>query len=92
MAPRHEGDARHCYRRLTPEQRADPAYIESLRQADTLRLFDGKTILYDGRTGEPFDNPVTVGIMYYLKLHHRWMTRSTRSTVRTLVTQQPHGR
>ena len=30
----------------------------------------GKSILYDGRTGEPFDNPVTVGIMYYLKLHH----------------------
>ena len=31
---------------------------------------DGKTIVYDGRTGEPFDNPVTVGYMYYLKLHH----------------------
>lgn len=31
---------------------------------------DGKAVLYDGRTGEPFDNPVTVGIMYYLKLHH----------------------
>ena len=29
---------------------------------------DGKSILYDGRTGEPFDNPVTVGYMYYLKL------------------------
>ena len=31
---------------------------------------DGKTILYDGRTGEQFDNRVTVGYMYYLKLHH----------------------
>ena len=31
---------------------------------------DGKSILYDGRTGEPFDNPVTVGYMYFLKLHH----------------------
>ena len=31
---------------------------------------DGKTVLYDGRTGEPFDNPVTVGYMYFLKLHH----------------------
>ena len=31
---------------------------------------DGKIKLYDGRTGEPFDNPVTVGYMYYLKLHH----------------------
>ena len=93
VAPRHEGDARHCYRRLTPEQRADPAYIESLRQADTLRLFDGKTILYDGRTGEPFDNPVTVGIMYYLKLHHlvddKIHARSNGPY--SLVTQQPLG-
>mgnify|MGYP003027734412 FL=1 len=31
---------------------------------------DGKIVLRDGRTGEPFDNRVTVGIMYYLKLHH----------------------
>ena len=31
---------------------------------------DGKTVLYDGRTGEPFDNRVTVGYMYFLKLHH----------------------
>ncbi len=31
---------------------------------------DGKIQLYDGRTGEPFDNRVTVGYMYYLKLHH----------------------
>ena len=31
---------------------------------------DAKTILYDGRTGEPFDNRVSVGVMYMIKLHH----------------------
>ena len=64
---------------------------------DTLKLAglreDGKTILYDGRTGEPFDNPVTVGIMYYLKLHHlvddKIHARSTGPYA--LVTQQPLG-
>ncbi len=81
------------YRLLTPEQRANPEYIESLRVADKLRLFDGKTVLYDGRTGEPFDNPVTVGIMYYLKLHHlvddKIHARSNGPY--SLVTQQPLG-
>ena len=54
---------------------------------------DGKRILYDGRTGEQFDNPVTVGIMYYLKLHHlvddKIHARSTGPY--SLVTQQPLG-
>ncbi len=54
---------------------------------------DGKTVLYDGRTGEAFDNPVTVGIMYYLKLHHlvddKIHARSTGPY--SLVTQQPLG-
>ena len=54
---------------------------------------DGKTTLYDGRTGEKFDNPVTVGIMYYLKLHHlvddKIHARSTGPY--SLVTQQPLG-
>ena len=54
---------------------------------------DGKTILYDGRTGEPFDNPVTVGYMYFLKLHHlvddKIHARSTGPY--SLVTQQPSG-
>ncbi len=54
---------------------------------------NGKTLLYDGRTGEPFDNPVTVGIMYYLKLHHlvddKIHARSTGPY--SLVTQQPLG-
>ena len=54
---------------------------------------DGKTYLYDGRTGERFDNPVTVGIMYVLKLHHlvddKIHARSTGSY--SLVTKQPLG-
>lgn len=54
---------------------------------------NGKTILYDGRTGEPFDNEVTVGYMYYLKLHHlvddKIHARSTGPY--SLVTQQPLG-
>ena len=53
----------------------------------------GKTILYDGRTGEPFDKPITVGVMYMLKLHHlvddKIHARSTGPY--SLVTQQPLG-
>ncbi len=62
-----------------------------LEQAGKRR--DGKTILYDGRTGEAFDNPVTVGYMYFLKLHHlvddKIHARSTGPY--SLVTQQPLG-
>ncbi len=54
---------------------------------------DGKSILYDGRTGEPFDKPITVGVMYMLKLHHlvddKIHARSTGPY--SLVTQQPLG-
>ena len=54
---------------------------------------NGKTILYDGRTGEPFDKPITVGVMYMLKLHHlvddKIHARSTGPY--SLVTQQPLG-
>ncbi len=53
----------------------------------------GKVTVYDGRTGEPFDNPVTVGYMYMLKLHHlvdeKMHSRSTGPY--SLVTQQPLG-
>ena len=81
------------YRQLTDEEKADKDYCESLRLQSKLKLFDGKTILYDGRTGEPFDNPVTVGIMYYLKLHHlvddKIHARSNGPYA--LVTQQPLG-
>ena len=57
------------------------------------RLVDGKNWLYDGRTGERFDNPVTVGYVYFLKLHHlvddKIHARSTGPY--SLVTQQPLG-
>ena len=64
----------------------DPSKVPQLR-------LDGKTILTDGRTGRKFDNPVTVGVMYYLKLHHlvddKIHARSTGPY--SLVTQQPLG-
>ena len=54
---------------------------------------DGKSVLYDGRTGDPFDKPITVGVMYMLKLHHlvddKIHARSTGPY--SLVTQQPLG-
>ena len=54
---------------------------------------EGKSVLYDGRTGEPFDNKVTVGYVYFLKLHHlvddKIHARSTGPY--SLVTQQPLG-
>ncbi|MCL2083661.1 MAG: DNA-directed RNA polymerase subunit beta [Oscillospiraceae bacterium] len=64
---------------------------------DTLELAglrkDGKSVLYDGRTGQPFDNPVTVGYIYFLKLAHlvddKIHARSTGPY--SLVTQQPLG-
>ena len=54
---------------------------------------DGKFTLYDGRTGEPFDNKVTVGYMYYLKLHHLVDDKIHARSVGpySLVTQQPLG-
>ena len=65
--------------------------FETLKMAG--KSEDGKSILYDGRTGDPFDSPVTVGYMYYLKLHHlvddKIHARSTGPY--SLVTQQPLG-
>ena len=65
--------------------------METLEKAGMSKT--GKTVLYDGRTGMPFDNPVTVGYMYYLKLHHlvddKIHARSTGPY--SLVTQQPLG-
>ncbi|MBQ9783268.1 MAG: DNA-directed RNA polymerase subunit beta, partial [Clostridia bacterium] len=49
---------------ITPEQRANAEEMAALMETGKVRVIEGKTILYDGRTGEPFDNPVTVGIMY----------------------------
>ncbi len=66
----------------------DPVTGETRRQ-----VIDGKTVLYDGRTGEAFDSPVAVGIMYYLKLHHlvddKIHARSNGPY--SMVTQQPLG-
>ena len=66
--------------------------IEECLEKAGLRT-DGKTVLYDGRTGDPFENPVTVGYMYFLKLHHlvddKMHARSTGPY--SLVTQQPLG-
>jgi DNA-directed RNA polymerase subunit beta len=78
---------------------ATPVFDGAVEQDifDTLKLAglpeDGKTVLYDGRTGEPFDSRVTVGYMYYLKLAHlvddKIHARSTGPY--SLVTQQPLG-
>ncbi len=65
--------------------------MDTLEEAGLSR--DGKSIVYDGRTGKPFDNTVTVGYMYFLKLHHlvddKIHARSTGPY--SLVTQQPLG-
>ena len=86
-------DGNKEYRQLTPEEKADKDYCESLRLRQKLKLFDGKMKVYDGRTGEPFDNPVTVGIMYYLKLHHLVddKVHARSNGPYSLVTQQPLG-
>ena len=79
--------------RISDEQRSNPEEMARLFAEEEVRVIDGKTILYDGRTGEPFDNPVTVGIMYYLKLHHlvddKIHARSNGPY--SIVTQQPLG-
>ena len=71
---------------------ANESEIMDLLEGSGLRR-DGKSILYDGRTGRPFDNPVTVGYVYFLKLHHlvddKIHARSTGPY--SLVTQQPLG-
>ncbi len=65
--------------------------IDALKEAGLDE--DGKTVLYDGRTGEPFDNRISVGVMYMIKLHHmvddKLHARSTGPY--SLVTQQPLG-
>ena len=73
----------------------DGAHEDDIRECLKLAGLseDGKTILTDGRTGEKFDNPITVGYMYYLKLHHlvddKIHARSTGPY--SMVTQQPLG-
>ena len=71
----------------------DDEKLRNLMKTETLKVIDGKVTLYDGRTGEPFDNPVTVGIMYYLKLHHLVDDKIHARSIGpySLVTQQPLG-
>jgi len=87
----HEEDIRACF------NEADK-HLKMVDDPD--KLFngvdfneDGKFTLYDGRTGEPFDNRVTVGYMYYLKLHHLVDDKIHARSVGpySLVTQQPLG-
>ena len=70
---------------------SEPEIEELLKEAGLTP--DGKQTLYDGRTGEAFDKPITVGVMYMLKLHHlvddKIHARSTGPY--SLVTQQPLG-
>ncbi|MBQ8790605.1 MAG: DNA-directed RNA polymerase subunit beta [Ruminiclostridium sp.] len=90
----HESDIRDCFAKAEAER-------ANYKDKDTAKIDfsripmnpDAKTVLIDGRTGEKFDSPVTVGYMYYLKLHHlvddKIHARSTGPY--SLVTQQPLG-
>ncbi len=90
VASRTDGPA---MRPLTAEEMADSAQVAQWQQSGRLRIVDGKNWLYDGRTGRRFDNPVTVGYVYFLKLHHlvddKIHARATGPY--SLVTQQPLG-
>ena len=92
----HEDDIRKCFSLAEEATKADDYEYKDTAKLDFSRIpltADAKTQLYDGRTGEPFDNLVTVGYMYYLKLHHlvddKIHARSTGPY--SLVTQQPLG-
>jgi len=92
----HEADIRKCFELAEEYTKSDAYPDKDSSKLDFSRITfsqDAKTQLFDGRTGEPFDNPVTVGYMYYLKLHHlvddKIHARSTGPY--SLVTQQPLG-
>ena len=92
----HEDDIRKCFSMAEEATKAEGYKFKNTAKLDFSRIplnSDAKTQLFDGRTGEPFDNPVTVGYMYYLKLHHlvddKIHARSTGPY--SLVTQQPLG-
>ena len=92
----HESDIRKCFELAEERTKADDYEFKNTSEIDFSHIpmnEDAKTQLYDGRTGLPFDNPVTVGYMYYLKLHHlvddKIHARSTGPY--SLVTQQPLG-
>ena len=81
------------YEEVGADKLANKAWVAEKIAAKKLKTVDGKRILYDGRTGEAFANPVTVGIMYYLKLHHLVDDKIHARSVGpySLVTQQPLG-
>ncbi len=86
-------DGKPDLQRIEQEIVDDSAKLADLMQKEKLKVIDGKVTLYDGRTGDPFDNPVTVGIMYYLKLHHLVDDKIHARSIGpySLVTQQPLG-
>ena len=88
-----DADGKKNYTRVEPEDRADKERMAALIKEGKVKVIDGKTTLYDGRTGDPFDNPVTVGIMYYLKLHHLVDDKihARANGPYSLITQQPLG-
>ena len=92
----HEEDIRKCFCMAEDATKDENYALKDSAKLDFSKIpmrEDAKTQLFDGRTGEPFDNPVTVGYMYYLKLHHlvddKIHARSTGPY--SLVTQQPLG-
>ncbi len=92
----HESDIRQCFKLAEENTKREDYADKDSSKIDFSHIpltEDAKTQLYDGRTGLPFDNRVTVGYMYYLKLHHlvddKIHARSTGPY--SLVTQQPLG-
>ena len=103
----HEQDIRECYQLAYETNHGEnapeyPTKLDKIMRPEIGHVIDfskieldedGKSTVYDGRTGEKFDNRVTVGYMYYLKLHHlvddKIHARSTGPY--SLVTQQPLG-
>ena len=103
----HEQDIRECYHLAHETNHGEnapeyPTKLDKIMRPEIGHVIDfskieldedGKSTVYDGRTGEKFDNRVTVGYMYYLKLHHlvddKIHARSTGPY--SLVTQQPLG-
>ena len=96
----HEGDIRECFKMANEnhlEHKDDEFTLHTMDEVINTNALsmseDGKFDVYDGRTGEKFDNKVTVGYMYYLKLHHLVDDKIHARSVGpySLVTQQPLG-
>ena len=96
----HEEDIRECFKAANEshlEHKDDEFSLHTMDEVINTKALsmseDGKFTVYDGRTGEKFDNKVTVGYMYYLKLHHLVDDKIHARSVGpySLVTQQPLG-